>query len=116
VGQAAQGRGRSGRRGADFETGVCRAIRHLGPGELASYGEIAREAGYPGAARAVGNLLARGDHDLPWWRVVTSTGRLVPGSERHHAALLRAEGVAVRNGHVAVGRAVPGGPSRAGPR
>ena len=32
---------------------------------------------------------------LPWWRVVNSVGRLVPGNEREQAALLRAEGVTV---------------------
>jgi alkylated DNA nucleotide flippase Atl1 len=37
---------------------------------------------------------------LPWWRVVTSTGRLVPGEERQHAPLLRAEGVTVNRGRV----------------
>jgi methylated-DNA-protein-cysteine methyltransferase-like protein len=64
-----------------------------------AYGEVAAEAGYPGAARAVGNLLRR-TPGLPWWRVVTSTGRLVPGNENEQAELLRAEGVAVRNGKV----------------
>ena len=39
--------------------------------------------------------------DLPWWRVVNAAGRLVPGHERTQAALLRAERVRVRNGHVA---------------
>jgi len=89
---------------------VRRAIKRLGPGEIASYGEIAREAGSPQAARAVGQLLARSDEDLPWWRVVTSTGRLVPGEEKRQSSLLRAEGIAVRNGHV-IGR-----PHRAGRR
>ena len=36
--------------------------------------EVAAQAGYPGAARAVGNVLARRD-DVPWWRVVTADGR-----------------------------------------
>ena len=37
-------------------------------GEVLSYGEVAAEAGYPGVARAVGNLLQSTDLDLPWWR------------------------------------------------
>jgi methylated-DNA-protein-cysteine methyltransferase-like protein len=65
-----------------------------------TYGEVAEEAGSPGAARAVGNILARSD-GLPWWRVVTSTGRLVPGHEQDQASRLRAEGVNVVNGRVA---------------
>ena len=72
----------------------------LEPGEIVTYGEVAREAGFPGAARAVGTLLSRGDSSLPWWRVVTANGRLVPGGEREQARLLRAEGVTAAGGHV----------------
>lgn len=88
---------------ADFHDRVLGVIIRLQPGDVVSYGEVAAEAGYPGAARAVGALLAAegGDPDLPWWRVVTSTGRLVPGHEALHARLLRREGVAVTNGRVA---------------
>ena len=50
-------------------------------------------------ARAVGNLL-RSTPGMPWWRVVTSTGRLVPKHENEHAERLRAEGVKVENGRV----------------
>ena len=49
----------------------------------------------PGAARAVGHLLATSGDDLPWWRVVTASGRLVPGHEVEHARRLRDEGVPV---------------------
>jgi len=83
----------------DFTTAVVSVITALGPGEVMAYGEVAAEAGYPGAARAVGNLLRRSP-GLPWWRVVTATGRLVPGEEAEQAALLRAEGVVVRAGRV----------------
>lgn len=84
-----------------FEAAVTRVIESLAPGEVASYGDIATEAGYPGAARAVGNLL-RQSSGLPWWRVVAANGRLVPGNEAEHAQRLRAEGVTVRKGKVAV--------------
>jgi len=83
----------------DFEDAVVAVLRRLRWGEVVTYGEIATEAGHPGAARAVGNLLVHGD-GLPWWRVVTTSGRLVPGHEVHQAALLRSEGVDVRNGRV----------------
>lgn len=78
------------------------ALMRLEPGEVATYGEIAEEAGHPGAARAVGNILADTD-GLPWWRIVTSTGRLVPGHEREQARRLRAEGVEVRGKRVVRG-------------
>ena len=67
-----------------------------------SYGDVAEEAGFPGAARAVGRILANplpGD-DLPWWRVVTAGGRLVPGHEANQSRLLEAEGISTRDGHV----------------
>jgi methylated-DNA-protein-cysteine methyltransferase-like protein len=83
-----------------FERAVVAVLDSLCPGDVVTYGEVAAEAGYPGRARAVGRILATSDRDLPWWRVVTSTGRLVPGHEAEHARRLRAEGVAVRDGHV----------------
>ena len=77
----------------DFAARVGAVLKSLERGEVATYGEIAEEAGYPGRARAVGNLLAQDGHRFPWWRVVTATGRLVPGHETEHARRLRAEGV-----------------------
>ena len=88
------------RRGpGEFETRVREVILQLQPGEVASYGEVAEEAGFPGAARAVGNVLARGD-GLPWWRVVNSTGRFAPGKEAEQALQLRSEGVQVSDGRI----------------
>jgi methylated-DNA-protein-cysteine methyltransferase-like protein len=83
----------------DFTTRARAVIGALLPGEVATYGEIAEEAGAPGAGRAVGNILAR-ERGLPWWRVVTATGRLVPGHEREQARRLRSEGVVVRGKRV----------------
>jgi len=77
----------------DFEEAVYDVVRALPPGAVATYGEVASEAGFPGAARAVGNLLRR-SAGLPWWRVVAAGGRLVPGAEVEQAQRLRAEGVA----------------------
>lgn len=84
----------------EFERAVCDAVCRLAPGEVVTYGEVATETGRPGAARAVGAVLARVEEPIPWWRVVTSTGRLVPGHEREHARRLRAEGVGVAGGRV----------------
>jgi methylated-DNA-protein-cysteine methyltransferase related protein len=78
---------------------VVEVVRGLSPGEVASYGEVAQEAGFPGAARAVGNILSRED-GLPWWRVVGSDGRLVSPNAAKQARLLRKEGIAVVNGRV----------------
>ena len=89
---------------AEFEDAVAAVLLALEPGEVVTYGEVAAEAGWPGAARAVGGLLARDGDRFPWWRVVTSSGRLVPGHERDHARRLRAEGVAVGDKVVLSGR------------
>jgi len=84
---------------ASFTEAVIEVLDRLQPGEVMAYGEVAAEAGYPGAARAVGNLL-RMTPGVPWWRIVTATGRLVPGHEVEHAARLRSEGVPVARGRV----------------
>jgi methylated-DNA-protein-cysteine methyltransferase related protein len=89
----------------EFERAVDAVLRSLRAGDVVTYGEVAREAGYPGAARAVGGLLAGSDRAYPWWRIVTSTGRLVPGHEVEHESRLRAEGVEVRNGRVVLAEA-----------
>ena len=67
----------------------------LRPGEVVTYGEVALEAGRPGASRAVGAFLGRSGGAYPWWRVVSASGRLVPGHEAEQARRLDAEGVAV---------------------
>ncbi|MCU1495428.1 MAG: hypothetical protein JWO62_3192 [Acidimicrobiaceae bacterium] len=76
----------------------------LAPGEVSTYGEVAEQAGFPGAARAVGALLAASDGGFPWWRVVTTAGRLAPGHEAEQARLLHDEGVELRAGRVVLRR------------
>jgi methylated-DNA-protein-cysteine methyltransferase-like protein len=85
----------------NLDVRIIDVIRLLQPGEVVSYGDVASDAGSPKAARHVGKVLA-GASDLSWWRVVTSHGRLVPGSELEQARLLRAEGVVVEQGRVKV--------------
>jgi alkylated DNA nucleotide flippase Atl1 len=94
---------------AAFSERVGRALAGLRPGEVVTYGEVAEEVGTPGAARAVGNVLARSS-GLPWWRVVAADGRLVPGHEAEQARRLAAEGVVVRKGRVVPGSRDPAGP------
>ncbi|HEX2038419.1 MAG TPA: MGMT family protein [Acidimicrobiales bacterium] len=84
----------------DFERRVQAVLSSLEPGEVVTYGEVAMEAGFPGAARAVGTFLSRHGGEYPWWRVVAAGGRLAPGKEAEQARRLRAEGVAVAHGRV----------------
>jgi methylated-DNA-protein-cysteine methyltransferase-like protein len=80
-----------------FPEAVKAVIRDLRPGEVVTYGEVARRAGYPRAARAVGNILAT-TLGLPWWRVVRANGELAAHSRQDQARRLRREGVSVRDG------------------
>jgi len=78
-----------------WEQAVDRVLRGLRPGDVVTYGEVALEAGRPGAARSVGTILAESGGQYPWWRVVNAAGRLVPGHEVEQARRLQAEGIDV---------------------
>lgn len=82
-----------------FETAVARVLLSTRPGDVLTYGDVAAEAGYPGAARGVGGVLRRVE-ELPWWRIVAANGRLIPHDPDRHAAHLAAEGVATKGGRV----------------
>ena len=84
----------------DFEDAVIAVISALEPGDVVTYGEVAAEAGYPGAARAVGTVLRTSD-GLPWWRVVGSGGRIRTPEPDRQIRLLTDEGVLVINERVA---------------
>jgi methylated-DNA-protein-cysteine methyltransferase-like protein len=85
--------------------GIWSVVARIPPGRVATYGQIARMAGLPGAARTVGWALgalpadrAPGGRDGPWHRVINATGRVSargPGDDacRRQLARLRREGV-----------------------
>ncbi len=75
-------------------------VEGLAVGEVISYGEVARRAGRPGAARAVGAFLADHGGDLPWWRVVRADGSLAVHKPTEQQRRLRAEGIEVQCGRV----------------
>src|ERR1044072_6604441 len=77
---------------------VLNVVRRIPPGRVATYGDIARLAGYPGAARAVGDVMRTSKQlDVPYHVVIAARGPL-GGYGRREAlerALLVAEGVTV---------------------
>jgi methylated-DNA-protein-cysteine methyltransferase-like protein len=83
-----------------FREQVLAVVEALRSGEVVSYGDVAAQAGRPGAARGVGAVLAGSTRAVPWWRVVYADGRLAPGKEVEQGNRLRAEGVEVRAGRV----------------
>ena len=85
---------------------IWHAVCAIPRGQVSTYGDVARSAGFPGRARQAGFALrvAPKELHLPWHRVVGAGGRIVfPKSSREYreqARRLRAEGVSVRDGRV----------------
>lgn len=75
-----------------FEEAVHDVIASLQPGDVLSYGEVAVEAGYPNAARAVGVYLRNHGGGLPWWRVVAAGGRIISRCAEDQVRHLTEEG------------------------
>ncbi len=71
-------------------------IRKIPRGKVATYGDVAYAAGFPGAARQVAWALHGSGGLLPWQRVVGAGGKIllpsVKGAEQRF--LLQSEGVA----------------------
>jgi len=78
-------------------------IRKIPSGKVATYGDVARAAGFPGAARQVVWALRSG-HGLPWHRVVGAGGRIsLPGENGFEQRLrLESEGVTFRGSKIAM--------------
>jgi methylated-DNA-[protein]-cysteine S-methyltransferase len=92
----------------DFRRRVVRRCREIPYGQVVSYGELAARAGFPGAARAVGNCMAANRLPLvvPCHRVVRADGRpgaySAPGGTRMKLRLLSLEGVSRHSGLLAL--------------
>jgi methylated-DNA-[protein]-cysteine S-methyltransferase len=80
-----------------FQLDVVRALRQVPYGEVVSYGDLARLAGYPRAQRAAGTFCARNRFGIvvPCHRVVASNGLGSYGSLglEYKQRLLALEGV-----------------------
>lgn len=83
-----------------FTENVIKLIKSIPPGEVRSYGEIAKQAGHPRGARQVARILhsMSAKYDLPWHRVVNVHYHVsLPEGEGRDTQimLLRQEGVKV---------------------
>lgn len=78
-----------------FRERVLSVVKGIPKGETLSYGQVASLAGAPGAARAVGNIMANNfDEEVPCHRVIKADGSLggYNGNLGEKEALLRKEG------------------------
>lgn len=80
-----------------FRRRVLAIVKRIPVGRVTTYGEVARLAGRPRAARAVGNILRDADQPgLPYHRVIAAGGQLGGYSDLSlKRALLVAEGLLV---------------------
>jgi methylated-DNA-[protein]-cysteine S-methyltransferase len=90
-----------------FQKDIYKVVARIPKGSVLSYGEVARVAGYPKAARAVGTLMATNPFSktqVPCHRVVRSDGRIGAysgkGGMKGKEKLLLKEGVLVRRGRI----------------
>ncbi len=93
------------RRRASFKEMVEKVVRDIPEGKTLTYKEVALRAGSPGAARAVGTIMANNsDKSLPCHRVIRSDGRVGGyngirggrGGSKAKKELLKREGVLIR--------------------
>ncbi len=92
----------------NFPQAVYSIVRKILCGRVLTYGQIAKLAGFPGAARAVGTLMKKNfDPGIPCHRVIYADGRLGPynrGGTRGKERLLKQEGVVIIDGRVRIGK------------
>jgi len=81
-----------------FKRRVLAVVRRVPVGRVTTYGTVARLAGKPRAARAVGNIMRDADAPgLPYHRVIAAGGALggYGGNSALKRSLLVAEGLTV---------------------
>lgn len=79
----------------EYAEAVLSLVESIPPGRVMSYGSVAEVVGAAlerGGPRIVGAVMASYGSAVPWWRVVTASGRLPPGHEVAARRELIAEG------------------------
>lgn len=79
---------------------IWQVVSQIPPGSVASYGQVAKLAGLPNAARLVGTVLKKlpSNTRLPWHRVINSYGKIAfaADSPRFREQKLRLENEGVQ--------------------
>jgi methylated-DNA-protein-cysteine methyltransferase-like protein len=84
---------------------IRETVRRIPKGKVSTYGDVARAAGFPGAARQVVWALRAAAHGLPWHRVVGAGGRILLPAEAglEQRTRLATEGVRFRGDRIPLG-------------
>jgi alkylated DNA nucleotide flippase Atl1 len=80
---------------------VLELVETIPEGWVLSYSDVAELIG-SGGPRQVGRVMSLWGDAVPWWRVVRADGSPAAGHEVRALSALRAEGVPLRRGGVAV--------------
>ena len=75
---------------ADFISRALEIVESIPEGKVMAYGDVAAAMGSR-AARAVGTVMSRYGSDVPWWRVVRSSGHPAIDHEQRALEYYRAE-------------------------
>ena len=87
---------------------VLAVVERIPSGRAISYGAIAdylSDRSGRSSARLVGSIMAKHGGSVPWHRVVSANGRVVPGHEGEALARLIGEATPMKNGRVDLSRA-----------
>ena len=88
---------------ADIDQRIWQVVALIPRGKVATYGDVARHAGLPGAARRVGHALRKLPEGtrIPWHRVVNARGQIslpeASGALGRQRQRLEAEGILFTN-------------------
>lgn len=94
----------AGGRPTPYAARVLEVVDRIPPGRVMSYSDVAEYVGR-GSGRSVGAVMSRHGREVPWQRVVLSTGAPAPSAPEEAMRLLRAEGVPLRGERVDMDRA-----------
>jgi len=92
----------------DNREAIWLAVNSIPAGKVVTYGELAKLANLPGAARLAGSVLKNLPEGsrLPWHRVINAQGRIsLPedsASAQEQVRRLQAEGVVVNRGKISL--------------
>jgi methylated-DNA-protein-cysteine methyltransferase-like protein len=88
-----------GGRPTPYAARVLDIVERIPRGKVMSYGDVAEYVG-SGSGRTVGAVMSRHGHEVPWHRVVQSTGAPNPASPAEALRLLRRDRTPMRGDKV----------------